>query len=82
MRTTTVTKTFNTICGRTISYIQETGQNAKAHSIAGPAIIYTKDEKKSPEYYLFGIKYSKADWQGLINQTKVTPTGDAFRLDF
>jgi hypothetical protein len=81
MRTTTITKTIKTICGKTISFIQETGQIAKAHSITGPAITYSKEEKKSPEYYLFGIKYSRADWQDLLNQTKAMPVGDAFRLD-
>ncbi len=81
MRTTTITKTIKTICGKTISFIQETGQVAKAHSITGPAITYSKEEKKSPEYYLFGIKYSRADWQDLLNQTKAMPVGDAFRLD-
>ena len=82
MRTTTVIKTFNTICGKTITYSQDTGQVAKAHCTTGPAIVYTKDEKKAPEYYLFGIKYSKSAWQDLVNQTKVVPTGDGFRLDF
>lgn len=82
MRATTIIRTFNTVCGKTISYMQETGQTAKAHSATGPAIIYSKDEKKVPEYYLFGIKYSKSDWQDLINQTKVTPTSAGFKLDF
>lgn len=82
MRTTTVIKTFNTVCGKTISYIQEVGQIAKAHSTTGPAIVFPKDEKKTPEYYLFGIKYSKADWQDLINQSKVSPAASGIKLDF
>lgn len=82
MRTTTVIKTFNTVCGKTISYIQEVGQTAKAHSTTGPAIVFPKDEKKTPEYYLFGIKYSKADWQDLINQSKVSPAASGIKLDF
>jgi hypothetical protein len=81
MRTTTVMKTIKTICGKTISYLQETGQNAKAHSTTGPAIIYPKEEKKSPEYYLFGVKYSKAQWQDLLNQSKASATTDATLLD-
>lgn len=81
MRTTTVMKTIKTICGKTISYLQETGQIAKAHSTTGPAIIYPKEEKKSPEYYLFGVKYSKAQWQELLNQTKASATTDATLLD-
>ena len=81
MRTTTVTRTMKTLCGKSISYIQETGQIAKAHSTTGPAITYPKEEKKSPEYYLFGIKYSRTDWQDLLNQTKAMPVADAFRLD-
>lgn len=82
MRTNTVMKTMNTVCGKTISYMQEPGQTPKAHSATGPAITYTKDDKVVSEYYLHGIKHSKAVWQDLINQTKVTPTGDAFRMDF
>lgn len=82
MRTTTVMKTFNTVCGKTISYCQDTGQIAKAHSTTGPAIVYPKEEKKAPEYYLFGIKYSKSDWQDLINQSKVNPAAAGLKLDF
>ena len=82
MRSTTVIRTINTACGKTVTFLQETGQTAKMHSTTGPAIIYPKDEKKAPEYYLFGIKYSKAAWQDLLNQSKTPTTGEAFRLDF
>jgi len=82
MRSTTVIRTINTACGKEITYLQETGQIAKMHSTTGPALIYPKDEKKAPEYYLFGIRYPKAVWQDLLNQTKAMPAGDAFRLDF
>lgn len=82
MRSTTIIRTINTACGKEITYLQETGQTAKMHSTTGPALIYPKDEKKAPEYYLFGIRYSKAVWQDLLNQSKAVPTGDTFKLDF
>jgi hypothetical protein len=82
MRATTVIRTMNTACGKEITYLQETGQIAKAHSATGPAIVYPKQDKKTPDYYLFGIKYSKAVWQDLVNQTKASPSTDGIRLDF
>lgn len=75
-------RTINTVCGKTVTYLQDPGQNPKMHSITGPALIYPENEKKSPEYYLFGVKYSKQQWQELINASKPTPAADAVKLDF
>jgi len=82
MRTHTTIKTINTVCGKTLTYLEATGQTNKMHSAEGPAMVYPKEEKKAPEYYLFGIKYSKNKWQELINSSKVTATGEPTRLDF
>lgn len=82
MRTITILKTIKTVCGKTISYSQETGQIAKAHSTTGPAIVYAEDENKSPEYYFLGVKYSKPIWQSLVNQTKASAVKDGIILDY
>ena len=34
----------------------------KLHNWDGPALI-PNDPKKKPEYYIFGIKYSKDEWE-------------------
>lgn len=36
--------------------------NNKLHNWDGPALI-PGDDKKKAEYYLFGIKYSKEEWE-------------------
>jgi len=82
MRTHTYTKTINTTCGKTVSYFQQEGEVAKMHSMEGPALIYSKEEGKAPEYYLFGIKYSKGRWRELVNQHKAVPIVDAMKFDF
>lgn len=75
MRTKSVVRTINTICGKTISYLQVDGQVSKMHSVDGPALIYA-EEDKAPEYYLYGIRYSKAEWKERLTQKKAIPTTD------
>lgn len=77
MRTYTTIKTIKTVCGKTLSYLEATGQPNKMHSAEGPAIIYSEAENKVSEYYLFGIKYSKNEWKSLVNQSKATPIAEA-----
>lgn len=77
MRTHSVIKTIKTLCGKEVTYLETTGHTNKMHSIEGPAIVYPESENKAPEYYLFGIKYSKNDWKSLINQHKPTPAAEA-----
>ena len=76
MRTRSIVKTINTVCGKTISYLQTEGQNNKMHSVEGPALIYADADNKAPEYYLYGIKYSKADWKERLSQRKAASTAD------
>jgi hypothetical protein len=64
---------MKTVCGKQITYLQTDGQNNKMHCTDGPALIYAESEKKAPEYYLFGIKYSKAKWKELLSQSKAMP---------
>jgi hypothetical protein len=81
MRTVTTIKTIKTTCGKTITYM-DTGEGvAKIHSTTGPAIIYPESEEKSPEYYLYGIRYTKTQWQELLAQHKATAINDGFRFE-
>lgn len=82
MRTTTVIRTMKTACGKTITYSQETGKIGKIHSITGPAVVYPKEEGKSAEYYLNGVKYNKSDWQSLVTQQKAPAAGEAMLFDY
>lgn len=76
MKDTSYIKTMKTACGKTITYYKDDSGAAKAHSTTGPAITYPKSDKKNPEYYLYGIKYTKTQWQELVNQHKVTNTAE------
>jgi hypothetical protein len=82
MRETSYTGTVKTACGKTISYYKEDGSVAKAHSTTGPAFVYPKEDKKAPEYYLYGIKYTKTQWQELINQHKASTQLDLGGFDY
>ena len=68
---------MKTVCGKTITFIQNEGGRNQMHSTEGPAIIYSESENKAPEYYLFGIKYSKSKWKELLSQSKALPA-DSF----
>lgn len=82
MRTPIIYKTMKTVCGKTVSYVQRAGENAKPHSLEGPAIIYSEEENKAPEYYINGIKYKKADWDYLVAQDKVLSAVEPTNFDF
>lgn len=81
MRTRDGVKTMKTVCGKTISYLTEEGKIPKMHSVTGPALVYSDEEKKAPEYYLYGIKYTKQRWKELLTQTKTTPATDLAAFD-
>lgn len=70
MRTRSIVRIINTVCGKTISYLETEGQPNKMHSVEGPALIYADQDSKPPEYYLYGIKYSKAEWKERLSQRK------------
>lgn len=76
MKTRSTTKTIKTACGKTVSYLQTEGYPNKMHSTEGPAIIYAEEENKAPEYYLHGVKYSKAEWKDRTSQSKITVNTD------
>jgi len=80
MRHRSSIKTINTVCGKRITFLQAEGENNKMHSTEGPELIFPEEEKKAPEYYLFGIKYSKAQWKSLLSQSKAIP--DSTPMDF
>jgi len=76
MRTRSIVKTMNTVCGKTITFLQTEGQPNRMHSVDGPALIYADADNKAPEYYLYGIKYSKTDWKDRLSQKKVVVPAD------
>ena len=81
MRETSYTRTMKTACGKTISYLKDPGMTAKAHSLTGPAFIYPESEGLEPEYYIYGIRYTKTKWQELVNQHKVYLVSDESELE-
>ena len=83
MRTKSTVRVINTVCGKTISFLQTEGQTNKIHSVDGPALIYSDADNKAPEYYLYGIRYSKAEWKERLTQKKVvTPADISFDSQF
>ena len=82
MRTPIISKTITTVCGKQITYTQRLGENAKPHSLEGPAIVYPEGEGLASEYYIYGIKYTKAGWQSLVAQDKALLAGEATNFDF
>lgn len=41
--------------------------DSKLHSWEGPALVYPKESKQKPEYYIYGIQYDKEKWLELKN---------------
>ena len=82
MRAVIINKTMKTVCGKTITYTQRVGENAKPHSLEGPAIIYPEADNLVPEYYINGIKYSKVDWQSLVALDKALLAVEPTNFDF
>lgn len=82
MRIQTKQRTIKTVCGKTISYLQTTGDPVgKAHSTEGPAIIYPEHENIAPEYYLYGVKYTKTKWKEALSQAKTVSSNDPIISD-
>lgn len=83
MKIRTTVKTMKTACGKTVSYLCVDGQVNKMHSIEGPAVIYPEADNKASEYYLYGIKYSKAEWKERVSQSKSTVVVESpFNLEY
>lgn len=79
MRTRSIVRVIKTVCGKTISYLEADGKSNKMHSVDGPALVYSEADNKASEYYLYGIKYSKAEWKERLAQKKTTaPTDISF----
>ncbi len=51
------TRTLKSTDGRVITYF-----NGVLHSWDKPSIIYPKETKQKPEYYLYGFQYTKDEW--------------------
>lgn len=83
MRTRSTVKVINTVCGKTISYLEVDGQSNKMHSVDGPALVYSEADNKASEYFLYGIRYSKAEWKERLAQKKtITPADISFDSQF
>lgn len=82
MRTAIINKTMKTVCGKTITYTQRDGENAKPHSLEGPAVTYPESENTLPEYYVNGIKYSKAAWLSLVAHDKALAMEEPTNFDY
>lgn len=83
MRTRSTVKVINTVCGKTISYLEVDGQSNKMHSVDGPALVYSEADNKASEYFLYGIRYSKAEWKDRLAQKKtITPADISFDSQF
>jgi len=41
--------------------------DGKLHSLEHAALVYPKETKLKPEYYVFGIKYEKEKWLEIKN---------------
>lgn len=82
MKEASYTRIMKAVGGKTISYYKGAGEIAKIHSITGPAVVYSEQEAKASEYYLFGIRYSKIKWQELVNQQKAVLVVNAGQLEY
>ena len=56
----------------TIAYYLNTEGTNKLHNIDGPALI-PQGNKRQSEYYLFGIKYTKTQWEDFKKDTNGVP---------
>ena len=55
------TKKLKTPDGKIIYYFDNPNRRV-LHNWEGPALIYSKDLKQKPEYYLFGKQMTKEQW--------------------
>lgn len=65
-------KTIRTPEGIVLEIYVEEGRNPVPHSFDGPAIKYPKNMKRQDEYYVYGIRYTKAKWEETKESSKVT----------
>jgi hypothetical protein len=65
------TKRLVTKDGSIFYYLNVDGVN-KMHNIDGPAYL-PQGNKRSAEYWLFGFKYSKTDWEDRKKDTNGVP---------
>jgi hypothetical protein len=56
----------------TIAYYLEVDGINKLHNVDGPALI-PQGNKRQSEYWLFGFKYSKTDWEDRKKDTNGVP---------
>jgi len=61
-------RTITTTTGDTIHIVEIQGENARPHSINGPAWKYANGHE---EYYIYGLKYqSQSSWEKTVANYK------------
>lgn len=65
-------RTMKTLDGIVLELYKEDGKNAVPHSMDGPAIKYPKSMKRSDEYFIYGIQYTKERWEEARDLSKVS----------
>lgn len=58
----TIYRTIHTIEGITMHIFEDDKGVTKPHCATGPAILYSKKQRKQDEYYIFGVKYDYDKW--------------------
>jgi len=71
-------RTINTIEGVTIHLYEDEKGIVKPHNLSGPAIIYSKEQNKPDEYYIFGVKYEYDKWLELSRPLRTPVTKEDF----
>jgi hypothetical protein len=64
-------RTMKTSDGIILELYKEEGRNAVPHSMDGPAIKYPKSMKRVDEYFIYGIRYTKEQWEEARESSKV-----------
>jgi hypothetical protein len=67
-------RTIKTIEGTIIHLYEDDKGITKPHSAVGPAILYSKEQNKPDEYYIYGIKYEYDKWLELSRPLRKVET--------
>ena len=71
-------RTIKTIEGTTIHVYEDDKGIVKPHCATGPAILYSKEENKQDEYYIFGVKQTYDKWLELSRPLRRSNTKEDF----
>lgn len=71
-------RTIRTIEGITLHIYEDEKGITKPHCVTGPAILYSKEQNKPDEYYIFGIRYDYDKWLELSRPLRRSITKEDF----